>query len=671
MKIEFNIESWDEEIRFWLSDINGNTFSILDNLNYEEIKKELNYYNNVAKIIKKLWKQKATMFFYWYLMNSDVELETKKYYFWYIFDEENYDDFSSVFTENQKKDFAYFILENWLMDNTYSKINNCIDLIWNDFLKKEYVGSFIYLDIDKLEWIDDKLIIDFVFDNGEEIYNTLQNTLENENIRNKLSWEKNNFDKIIRKIIEKEELYFLEKLNLLELKDFEFLTQYLLNEWINQNIYFENLEDKKDKEKNIFLNKLEKLWLDNIKDNYIEIDNDYSSYTDINPENNYLKLLYKNNPELFNNIDINSILKNESNIPSYILLEMEKKIITNFLKLDSIDYWDLINNNGKIVDYDYWDEDNNIFTQEQVVNHIVNNFSQKEIINYFIFLKFRISTFYSFSDTQEFTKIIESKNILNKIPFLDKIKDYKFWIENKITEYRDDYSSNSDKFLYKIVSSYAFNDVYNFKIKTNNYKYKKLLSNSSVIEFISLFPESFNDFSDVLNFFKNTKILKIEEYINTDKLDKIIKIIILTKKVKNINFDLKLSDINDEFVGFIENNFYDKIWGDIFYKSTDELNKIFDVEINSIDFFITKYKKEYIENDNKELEEYQVESNKKNFFQENTQIQNAILYSDSHILRNINEICDLFNIEKTIWNYTQIEENFNVFLWIVIKIIFI
>ncbi len=575
------------------------TFNIIDNLWYEVLKEKIQKNYSFKKFIEEIWKEKASMFFYWYVLESNADLDEKEYFLDFVINN-NSEKKYNLFSKEQMKKFATFVIENKLIWNFYGKLINYINFLEEDFLDEKYADFFVYYKVNN-KIAENKKIIDFVFENSTKIFWSIEKAFQKGE-----DWivdEKINFDEIIQYLIENERIYFFQKLNSLEEKEFQFISQNLLNETITKSFNLENNlkkedQEKLDTEKKLFLEKLERIWIKNIKHS-IKENNFWSWYFfEKDKKNNFFNLLFEYKPELFTNTPLDLIMWNNSNIPTFILDKIPETIAENFKKLDKIDYWDLEKNPWKVVRYDYEEVDKNLFIQPEIIEHIVKNFSEKEVINYLFFLYFRTDIYY----------------LDNYWDILEKI------FSSKITK-----KSESEKII-------------------------KILENEQIFKFIFSFNNNFNNFSDILES-KEIELLLTLEY---KTLQKLLKFIELTKKIENIKINLKLENIDKNFINFVENNFRDFLWSCVIDMENEEKNIFFDVQIDSLDFFENKIWEKKIDYENEE----NLEKAKKN-----TQIQNAIFYWESDILDNMKEIFKIFNLEQNVSNFIKVEENFNNFLW--------
>jgi len=77
---------------------NNQIFSVLNYLWYEEIIQQISKNNiSYSNILQELWKEKASIFFYWYVLCSDTNLEEKKTFLSIAIDWEYHKEFIWVF----------------------------------------------------------------------------------------------------------------------------------------------------------------------------------------------------------------------------------------------------------------------------------------------------------------------------------------------------------------------------------------------------------------------------------------------------------------------------------------------------------------------------------------------------------------------------------------------
>jgi len=620
-----NIKSWKTKEIWKLEKIkethikitDEQLFSVLNDIWYEKIKDKLSQNSNgysYKEVLKELWEEKASMFFYWYVLFSDVDLSKKESFLYTAIDLEYYEEFFKIFSERQFRDFAFFVADNNLIDRFYSKLKGYLKYLGKDLFQKKYVHLFIiYTESFEKEYVND--IVDFILDNMEVIYDSLEKietSWKYKNINN-FTNEKANFDSLITTIFQLTPTYSLSKLNSLDTKQFIFATQNLLIEAINNFFTLENIkeifksEDKQLKaELKIFIDRLWELWLENIKLNFTVEYNKYAwNYKTNNKENNYFNVLLEYKKEIFEQIDIQDILWKNANLPNFIFenKNFEKIFQKKFLETQNINYWDLIQNPWFVSYTDYDKELENVLLSNEIINHIAQYFSEQEKINFIIFLRERTHLFHTFIDEE-------------------------------------------NNFLWKVF---------------NNKKIENILNNSDVVDFISLFSENFTSFDSIVN----SEQIKTLLWLGYWKLKKINTILDFSKKVKNIKFKVKLEDIDSEFIDFILNSFYfDSSFtkGGILSYDLEKLNNFFDVEVDSLDFFGSNTKKEnnwfIAKIKNKFKKDEKIPKKKKN---ESFQIQDSL--GNSTLVSNLEEILNLYNLEFKLSNLFALEKNFNSFLW--------
>jgi len=234
-------------------------------------------------------------------------------------------------------------------------------------------------------------------------------------------------------------------------------------------------------------------------------------------DNNYYYYINLYYPEAFNKINIENILEEKSYITC------DKKYLID-----------------KLLDTDNWFQKvlkmkipailKKVLEDDKVVKYVINNFSDKDILLYL--------------------------NLINKIHY---------YYENDISD------ENYDLLIDKIFSKSEY------KKEENNIEYiKNIITNPTNIKFINLFIDDFDSFDKLFD----SEVLK--EFLNkTDELkENIINFINVSRNIDNFKFELNLEDINEEFIKFIEENFWwEKI---IYYKLEFEvLSKINDKKITS------------------------------------------------------------------------------------------
>ncbi len=627
--LEQNIEYPEnhEKIFLPIENTKEQTFTILDSTWFRKMIDNIKIKEDIFEIAKQLWDKKARAFFLYLVSSEEVEFEKKELFLWSMFrDFWQETELFKIFRLSEFKYFWKICLENNLI-NKDDYLGNfdgflkylkweIVDIVnsprfeWKldskilDFLNekeieeiilnKRHIKSFANMlaegkIIKKVRFSNEfqEKIIDYIFENHKEMVNIY----EWKNAWGKNSLIKDNINRTISKLIFNNTTYFFEKIMSLNQNDFKKAVQktyltpilyYLKKTWEanNENTSHFSWEDSSEdadiKEfddelmKKFFKKLVDIVWINDLNTNW-RVDS-------------YYKYVKRFNENALKWIDINRVFERTTSADEYIEYDMVNKLLSTENWIQKC--FDNVKHLGFLRE---------VIKNHKVCNHVLNNFSDKEIIKYLII------------------------------------------INNDIISLRD-----------HVMLSFFDNLITKISGEKNKNYVNKIIRNGNIIDFISLYREDFPDFKSILT---NRSILMLSS-LEDKQISNVNKFISLVRKTLNLNFELKLENIDERFFKFIKNVFYVSWkWRDWetdfnkhknFYRKLndfygEEISKIFDVEINNYENFLIKDPK-------------------------SMKLETWILYEDTLLDSNLKEICDLYNLPFSISSFRQIEESYNEYL---------
>ncbi len=610
------------------------TSTILKNSWFDKIINKIEVNTDFSEIHDKLWNTKAKDFFQ-YLINSDtVDNSKKEAFLEFAFSDHGKEKLKNLFTQEDYKIFWRICLQNYLtqtkaisvyLKENFSDIVNSDDFNWDviwpfswslpkkqieaTILEKKHMNNFViilwieeFLEWNKFSPDFQKKIIDYILENAKEIKKR-QSLLE----RKIHEINSLDFDYNISRLIENNKEYFFEKVISLDDDTFKNITQdYLLNPILSfleseKNImnHFKNMYSKGKIEQNStvakFFNKLiEVVWVDNL-----------NRFEDIS----YYDYIFNYNHECVKDIDIEKIF------------DWTSKIWTDSKK--------------RSYSQDYIPESQDFTLEKWLIDKLLSNenwiwkcFKMKELW----MLKYIISSSNVYSYVFE---NLSEKEIINYLGLL-----WKYW---KISQINSLLSSKK-----------MFFDQLTKRISNNKEKEYliKIVSNENILKFITNNKDNFSCFNDILTNKIIYKLLDLDKMV----IKNIASFMELVNKAPNLNFDLKLEDIDEKFIEFIKNTFFVYKEKEIYSEEAESILKM------KIYKTINNLSKEDLQRlfGKEEIKNYNYFSIKD---QNSVKIETWLLYSEKYLHSNLSTVCDIYDIPYNISSLKEVEKSYNEYMW--------